>query len=258
MSNLISFLFNSTVMFWLERIFFAGLILLIGWWLVNRISKIYLVFFQKASLDKGLVSFFDSVIRFLLRLLLIVGILDFLGFKTTSIVAAIGASFIAIGISLKDSLANVVSGIILIINKPVHVGDYIDFDGVKGTVVKIEMLFSFVQPSEEDKIIVVPNSKLISSNILRKSEYNWESIKIYEEVLPNSKVKDFKKYLEKEIFLSKNILQMPAPEITIENKEDKIGITLNLWCESQNKKEAQKDLETIKEKFHKKYDIKLS
>ncbi|MBQ2672290.1 MAG: mechanosensitive ion channel [Clostridia bacterium] len=258
MSNLISFLFNSTVMFWLERIFFAGLILFIGWWLINRFSKVYLVFFQKASLDKGLVSFFDSVIRFLLRLLLFVGVLDFLGFKTTSIVAAIGASFIAIGISLKDSLANVVSGIILIINKPVHAGDYVEFDGIKGKIIKIEMLFSFVQPSEEDKVIVVPNSKLISSNILRKSEYNWESIKTYEEVLPNSKVKDFKKYLEKEIFLSKNILQIPAPEITIENKEDKIGITLNLWCESQNKKEAQKEIEKIKEKFHKKYDIKLS
>lgn len=235
----------------------AALALLVGWWIINKISKIYLIFFQKASLDTGLVSFFDSVIRFLLRVLLIVGILDFLGFNTTSIIAAIGASFIAIGISLKDSLTNIVSGIILIINKPVHVGDYVELDGVKGTVIKIEMMFSFLQSSEEDKIIVMPNSKLISNNISRKSVYNWEKIKDYEEVLPNPKVKEFKKYLEKEIFLSKNILQIPSPEVLIENKEDRTAITMNLWCEAQNKTQAQKEIEKIKEKFYKKYKIKL-
>ncbi|MBR0423321.1 MAG: mechanosensitive ion channel, partial [Clostridia bacterium] len=186
-----------------------------------------------------------------------VGILDFLGFNTTSIIAAIGASFIAIGISLKDSLTNIVSGIILIINKPVHVGDYVELDGVKGTVIKIEMMFSFLQSSEEDKIIVMPNSKLISNNISRKSVYNWEKIKDYEEVLPNPKVKEFKKYLEKEIFLSKNILQIPSPEVLIENKEDRTAITMNLWCEAQNKTQAQKEIEKIKEKFYKKYKIKL-
>lgn len=255
MENLIGYLFNPVVTFWTGKILLAGLILLVGWWLINKLSKIYLIFFQKASLDTGLVSFFDSVIRFLLRLLLIVAILDFLGFNTASIVAAIGASFIAIGISLKDSLANVVSGIILIINKPVHVGDYVEVDGVKGTVIKIEMLFSFLQTSEEDKIIVIPNSKLISNNISRKSVYNWEKIKIHEEILPHSKVKEFKKYFEKEIFLSKKILQIPKPEIIIENKEDKIEITLNLWCEIQNKAQAQKEIEDIKQKFHKKYGI---
>lgn len=239
------------------NVIIAALIMVIGWWLINKVSKVYLIFFQKASLDAGLISFFDSIIRILLRLFLIVGLLEFLGFKTTSIIAAIGASFIAIGMSLKDSLANVVSGIILIVNKPVHVGDYIEFDGVKGTIIKIEMLFSFLQSTEEDKIVVVPNSKLISGNILRKSAYNWKEIKVYEEILPTPKAKEFKKYLEKEIFLSKSILQLPKPEIFIESKEDKTIITLNLWYEVQNENTAQKEIESIKEKFHKKYGIKL-
>ena len=126
----------------------AVIIMIVGWWLINKLSKVYLIFFQKASFDTGLISFFDSLIKFLRRVLLIVGVLDFLGFNTTSIVTAIGASFIAIGISLKDSLTNIVSGIILIINKPVHVGDYVELDGVKGTIIKIEMLFSFLKSSE--------------------------------------------------------------------------------------------------------------
>ncbi len=234
----------------------AALIMLIGWWIINKISKVYLIFFQKASLDAGLVSFFDSVIRFLLRVLLIVGVLDFLGFNTTSIITAIGASFIAIGISLKDSLTNIVSGIILIINKPVHVGDYVELDGVKGIVIKIEMMFSFLQSSEEGKIIVMPNSKLISNNISRKSVYNWEKIEIHEEFLLNSKIKELKKYLEKEIFLSKNILQMPKPEIIVENREDKVFIALNVWCETKDKAKAQKEIEVMKEKSYKKYGIK--
>ena len=258
MGNLIGYLLNPNVILWGEILLIAALITIVGWWLINKISKIYLIFFQKAALDAGLVSFFDSAIRLLLRIFLIVGILEFLGFKTTSIIAAIGASFIAIGISLKDSLANVVSGIILIINKTVHVGDYVEVDGIKGTVIKIEMLFSFLQTAEDDKIIVIPNSKLISNNISRKSVYNWERIKIHEEILPHSKVKEFKKYFEKEIFLSKKILQIPKPEIIIENKEDKIEITLNLWCETQNKAQVQKEIEDIKQKFHKKYEINPS
>ena len=119
----------------------ALLIFLIGWWIINKVCKFVLVFFQKATSQTSFASFLNSVLKFSLRILLIVSVLGYLRFNVTSLIAAIGASFVAIGISLKDSISNIVGGIILVTNNPIHVGDYIEFENVSGKVVKIEMLF---------------------------------------------------------------------------------------------------------------------
>ena len=129
----------------------ALLIFLIGWWIINKVCKLVLVFFQKATSQASFASFLNSVLKFSLRILLIVSVLGYLKFNVTSLIAAIGASFVAIGISLKDSISNIVGGIILVTNNPIHVGDYIEFENVSGKVVKIEMLFTTLKSSEENK-----------------------------------------------------------------------------------------------------------
>lgn len=233
----------------------AFLIFLIGWWIINKVCKLVLVFLQKATSQTSFASFLNSVLKFSLRILLIVSVLGYLKFNVTSLIAAIGASFVAIGISLKDSISNIVGGIILVTNNPIHVGDYIEFENVSGKVVKIEMLFTTLKSSEENKMVIIPNSRLVSNNITRKSSYDIKSVEFDVAVsIPNSKA-DFSKFFEKEFILNDKILQLPAPQICIKKENQTTNIHIKLWCQAQNEEIVKKFLESSFKKLCKKYNV---
>ena len=229
----------------------------IGWWVVNILCKIVLVFFQKSFKDVGVASLLESILKFSLRIILMVAVLQCLGFDVTAILAAIGAALFAVGISLKDSIANLSSGIVLVVNKPIHVGDHIECDKSSGKVMKIEMMFTFLQSDEEGKTIVIPNSKLISSSINRVSEYDMVKVEHEHKVTFVPKSSELKKYMEKEFFLNKNILTVPAPEFKVKAIESgETTVTLSAWCLKNKVGAVEKSLEAMAQKFEKKHNEK--
>lgn len=233
----------------------ALLIFLIGWWIINKVCKLVLVFFQKATSQASFASFLNSVLKFSLRILLIVSVLGYLKFNVTSLIAAIGASFVAIGISLKDSISNIVGGIILVTNNPIHVGDYIEFENVSGKVVKIEMLFTTLKSSEENKMVVIPNARLVSNNITRKSQHDIKAVEFNSVVsIPNNNV-DFSKFFEKEFILNDKILQLPVPKIQIKKEDSAVNIRIKLWCQVQDEEAVKMILENSFKKLCKKYKV---
>ena len=233
----------------------ALLICLIGWWIINNVCKLVLVFFQKATSQASFASFLNSVLKFSLRILLIVSVLGYLKFNVTSLIAAIGASFVAIGISLKDSISNIVGGIILVTNNPIHVGDYIEFENVSGKVVKIEMLFTTLKSSEENKMVVIPNARLVSNNITRKSQHDIKAVEFNSVVsIPNNNV-DFSKFFEKEFILNDKILQLPVPKIQIKKEDSAVNIRIKLWCQVQDEEAVKMILENSFKKLCKKYKV---
>lgn len=234
------------------------LIFLIGWWIINRISKLSVVFLNKVSTDSGVVTFLNSVLKFSLRIIIALIAISNMGFNVDSIVTALGASLVAIGISLKDSLSNIVSGIVLLVNKPIHVGDFIEFDGSSGKVMKIEMLFTTLRANENGKTVIIPNSRLISNTVVRKSEYDVVSIeKNYK--IPNEffEIKgNMKKFLEKEFILSSVILQIPKPEIIFEDESEKVlNLKIKIWFQGRHAKKAEETLEKIILKLFKRCSI---
>ncbi|MDO4200346.1 MAG: mechanosensitive ion channel [Clostridia bacterium] len=249
--------FGSSLEGMLFSVLKAAAIFVIGWWVINAACKVVLLFFQKSFKDVGVASLLESILKFALRIILMVAVLQSLGFDVTSILAVIGASVFAVGISLKDSISNLVSGIILVVNKPIHMGDYIECDKSEGTVVKIEMMFTFLQSSKENQIVVIPNSKLISSSINRVSEYNMVKIEYERKIAFVPKMSDLKKYMEKEFILNKNIFTVPAPEVKLQGVEDGIStVVLSVWCQRIKAESVNKSLETMTEKFESKYASK--
>ena len=97
----------------IEILFF----LFIGFWLINKASKILTVFLKKAHIQQGMISFLESISKFAMRVILIIFILDMIGVNMAPIIAVLGASLVTIGLALKDGVSNIASGIILIISK---------------------------------------------------------------------------------------------------------------------------------------------
>ncbi len=95
----------------------------------------------------------------MLKVLLIVSVASMIGVETTSFVAAIGAAGLAIGLALQGSLANFAGGVLILLFRPFRIGDWIEAQGVAGTVDSIQ-IFHTVLRTGDNKTIIVPNGNL--------------------------------------------------------------------------------------------------
>ena len=143
------------------KILGAVLILIVGLWVAKLITKSFNRMLTKKGTDPTLTKFFTAIVRILLIVFVIIAAIDQAGIETTSFVAVLGAAGLAVGFALQGSLSNFASGVMLIIFKPIRVGDYIEGGGISGSVNEIGV-FVTVLTSPDNKVIFVPNSKMTS------------------------------------------------------------------------------------------------
>ncbi len=103
----------------------ATILLIIGFWLINRILKISDRILELRKFDKTFKRFIRNFIGFGLKIILIISILNFAGFRTTSVIALLGAAGLAVGLALQGTLTNFAGGVLLLLFKPFKVGDTI-------------------------------------------------------------------------------------------------------------------------------------
>ena len=116
---------QSIALVYTIKIIIAILILLIGFWIINRITKIIKSFFDVRKIDRTVSNFFKTLIGTVLKIVLTIFILNFIGIQTTSIVALIGAAGLAVGLALQGTLTNFAGGVMLLMFKPFKAGDTI-------------------------------------------------------------------------------------------------------------------------------------
>ncbi len=125
---------------------------------------------KKEDVDKGAVLFLGTIIKIILYLVLILFLLNSLGFKTSSLLTLLGSIGLAIVLGLKDNLSNVASGIIIMLLKPFKVGDHIieNSDHNEGTVTEIGLFFTKLKTLDEQTIII-PNQLLTSKSVINQT-----------------------------------------------------------------------------------------
>ena len=160
------------------KILAAIIIYLVGAWVIRKIKRIVQKICEKRSLDASLTSFLLSFTSISLSILLIVTTISVLGVDTTSFVALLAGSGVAIGMALSGTLQNFAGGIMILIFKPFKVGDYIEAQGYDGTVTSIEITATHINTPDNKKIIL-PNGALSNGTINNYSttgvrRCNWD------------------------------------------------------------------------------------
>lgn len=140
-------------------------IFLIGKWIANQFLKLMRRGMKRAQVDATLISFSSNVINVALIAVIVIAAASNLGINTSSFIAIFGAAGLAIGLALKDTLANVGAAVLIIFFRPFKVGDYIEASGVQGTVHAMN-LFSTTLMTVDNRSIIIPNGTLISGNII--------------------------------------------------------------------------------------------
>ena len=214
-------------------------ILLIGKWLVAKISNLISKLIISSRLDETLSSFLLNIIKTLLMAFIIIAAIANLGVETSMFVAALGAIGLAIGMAFKDTFSNIGAGFLIIFFRPFKLKDHIEVAGVQGAVKEINM-FSTVLRTADHKTIIIPNGRIISSNIINFSKEGTRRV----ELVFSIDYKDDLK-LAKEIILNladknKKILKEPKPFVGVGSLgESSVNLTARFWCASDDFSDVQ-------------------
>ena len=212
----------------------SALILVIGWWLAKFLTKLVAKAMDRANVDPSVCSFVQSLCKFSLRGIVLISTASALGVNVASIIAALGAAGLTIGLALKDSLSNFASGIIILLTKPFKTGDFLEIDGMTGTVKKIDTMYTTLA-TVDNKAILLPNSTVTASEIVNYTAQTHRRLDLTFSVGYSCDLAKAKQVLSNVIAKSPMALQDPAPIIGVTSHNDSsISIAVFVWCESPN------------------------
>lgn len=218
----------------LPNIISAIIIFFVGWWLTKIICKIFVKAMKKGKADLTVISFLTSIINAALKLLVVICVLSTIGVDVTTLIAAIGAATVTVGLALKDSLANVASGTLIILNKKFKTGDYIESDGLQGEVVKIEMMYTTLR-TYDNKEIMIPNSKLTSNNITNYFVREQRRVDLVIPIGYNEDVEEARKVIMRVIHSDSRIIQEQNNKVTVQQLgESSVDLCVWIWCRSED------------------------
>ncbi|CAI8835275.1 small conductance mechanosensitive channel [Pseudomonas sp. IT-P253] len=214
-----------------SRVLLAVITLAVGWWLINKVAQKLGGLLALRNADLALQGFISSLANIILKVLLIVSVASMIGVETTSFVAAIGAAGLAIGLALQGSLANFAGGVLILLFRPFRIGDWIEAQGVAGTVDSIQ-IFHTVLRTGDNKTIIVPNGNL--SNGIITNTNRQPTRKVVFDVGVDYEA-DLQKAREVLLELAKDprVLADPAPQAVVSNLGDSsITLSLRVWVKT--------------------------
>ena len=159
------------------KILLASLILVLGWWLIKRITRGLSNFLGTKKVDELLKPFIISFTDTALKILLLFMVASTIGLETTSFIAIFSAIAFSIGLALQGSLGNFASGILILMFKPFKLGDWLTVEGFTGEVVEIH-IFNTTLRTYSGKLIIIPNGRITENpvvNMVGESEVEVEA-----------------------------------------------------------------------------------
>ncbi|MBQ8742346.1 MAG: mechanosensitive ion channel [Clostridia bacterium] len=150
------------------KIVFAIIVILVGFFIVGKISKKIANACEKKGTDKMVAKILVALFNYGLKGLIVICMLGYLGIETSSIAAVISAVGIAVGLAVQGALSNFAGGILIILTHPFKLDEFIETQGISGTVENIGIIHTTVRTGD-NRTVILPNGALANSNVINYS-----------------------------------------------------------------------------------------
>lgn len=244
---------SELIVSYVPKLILAIITLFVGLKLIKWAVSLTKKGLDKKEVEPTISNFLSNILKFMLNIVLLITIVGMIGVETASFVAILAAMGFAIGMSLQGSLSNFAGGVLIVLFKPLKKGEYIEAQGVNGTVIDIN-IFTTTLKTPDNKIITVPNGPLANGNITNYSREDKRRVDLVVGIGYDDDFKKAKKVLSKIISKHKNTLKEPNPLIRVSNLGDSsVDLNVRFWVNSKDYWETYYDItEDIKETFDKK------
>lgn len=215
------------------NVLYAMALLVIGWWLASVVDRLVTRALNATHrVDPTIVGFLSSLARYTVLVFVGLAVLQRFGIQTTSLIAVLGATSLAVGLALQGTLSNVAAGVMLLLFRPFKVGDSVEVGGQSGTV-KAITLFTTELAAGDNVQVLMPNGRVWGSPIINRSVYGARSFSFALELKPDA---DIEGVMEKGLTFLKNdprVAKEPDPSASIAKMAlDRVEISFSGWAAS--------------------------
>jgi small conductance mechanosensitive channel len=232
------------------RVVAAIVILIIGRWVAKGISKLIGRVMDKGKVDHTIQRFTVNIAYIALMVFVVLAALSQLGIQTTSFIAVLGAAGLAIGLALQGSLSNFAAGFLMIIFRPIRVGDYIEGAGIAGTVEEIQ-IFTTTLATPDNKTVIIPNAALTGDNIVNWTVKGTRRVDMVMGIGYGDDIDKARQIMVDVMAADPRILKEPAPQVAVvELADSSVNFVVRPWVKSSDYWGVHMDLtEKIKKAF---------
>ncbi len=212
-----------------KSILLAAIVAVIGYYIVRFINNMVARILERRNVEPTVQSFLRSFVNITLLILLILTVVSTLGVNTTSLAALLASAGLAVGMALSGNLQNLAGGIILLLFKPYKVGDYIEAQGVSGTVKAIQ-IFHTILTTPDNKELFIPNGALSSGNITNYSKNDLRRVDMVVSVEYGTDTEKVKQVTQELLRSDSRILKDPAPFVAVNELGDNgVFFSIRVW-----------------------------
>lgn len=210
------------------------LVLFVGWKLIKKVVKTLSLILDRHGFDETLHSFLRALVENGLKILLVFGVMSYVGIATTSIAAIVTSAGLAIGLALQGSLSNFAGGVIILLMRPFNVGDFVDTAGHTGRVENIRIFYTYLV-TPDNKEIMIPNGTIVNDSIVNYSRKDTRRVDLVFGASYDADVLHVKRVLSELVDSDNRILRNPEPFINIcEHGASSVNFAVRVWTTTEN------------------------
>lgn len=212
------------------EIVLALIFFFLGRIMIKWIRKLVRKMLERSNVDKGVETFVDSLLKFMLYGILLFTIATKFGFDTASVAALIASAGVAVGLAVQGSLSNFAGGILILLLKPFVVGDYIieDNHGDEGTVKEIQLFYTKLL-TVDNRTVVIPNGMLTNNSLTNVTHMDERKLELKVSISYESDLLKAKAVLADLIQKESRIMQDKEHRIFVDELGDD-GVILGMRC----------------------------
>ena len=218
---------------------------------IHFLTKVFAKLIDRTGIDGTLKKYLKIAIKVIMYFIMAIIVVETLGISATSLIAAFSVVGLAASLAVQDTLANLASGVMLIVSKPFKSGDFVEIDGVSGTVAVISIVHTKIV-TIDNKMIFVPNSKITSSKIVNYTAQEKRRVDIEISASYDSPVDTVRKSILKAVEDSELFIDKPQPPFAavLSYDESSIRYVVRAWTTTKQYWDAYFALlENIKKEF---------
>lgn len=189
-------------------------VVLVGFWLSNKIARLLARTLSKRSVDATVIPFLTSLISVVFKALVLLSAAAMFGVNVTSFIAIFSALTLAIGLALQGNLSHFASGLLLLTIRPYKVGDVVNIGGITGKVEAIQ-IFHTILSTPDNQRHVVPNGKVTGDVITNLSGQGTRGVELNVGIAYGDSIARAREIILAVVAAHPNLLPEPAPTVVV-------------------------------------------
>lgn len=240
------------------KLLLAILVIIIGMWIVKRISRLIRTAIERANVSTEVTSFLGSIIDIVLKLAVFLLAASIIGFQVSSLLALVAAVGFAVGMALQGFLGNFASGITIVFLKPYKVGDWVEVDEKFGKVEAVE-IFNTTIVTPNEKTLIIPNGKVTEDTITNFSTKGRIRLELNVTMPYEEDYDKVEKIIRDALNTVSNVLPLPEPLVGIESYDShNIVVAARPYIHPDNYWQVTYDAYAAIKKAYSQYGIKVA